>query len=47
MELLVRQGIELEKMPKWFVSFLRATKLFAVLHDMILHVSQVHTLWFV
>ena len=41
------QGIELEKMPKYFVSFLRATKLFAVLYDIILHVSLVHTLCFV
>ena len=43
----VKQGIELKKMPKYFVSFLRTTKLIAVLHDIILYFSQVHTLCFV
>ena len=43
----VKQGIELEKKPKYFVSFLRTTKLIAVLHDIILYFSQVHTLCFV
>ena len=42
----VKQGIELEKMPKYFVSFLRTTKLIAVLHDIILYFSQVYTFFF-